>query len=886
MPQDSFRSVVYRSFVTCDDPKGVVECGTIRKSKSCVEKLEHKTRSRRKQKKTDAHLAINKPEEEEMTSKGIGVEESCSPSSFQLLEVSRGAQKLNQMSESWCKGPSYERHSKEIAKDLLKGALDLQESLVMLDKLQEASQYKSRLKKKQKEKFEMGRTDEIGIECTNSNRFRDQKYQMGFQSPRLSADGSSKDCYEELRNVIRESFARQNLLSQASAEKESYFRRRNFDLASEIPSTSSSQSSTAYTNNFTSTDSSISSKAPQKQANPPCLIARLMGLGEVPSEHLQTTPQKQMETEKILNQRRLLFDIEMPKAKRPQFVVKKYDPKHKTLNEILETMQFKGLLKSKSVKEFRTHSDPYGDFDFKQSRVDDIAPIVLIKPLHVPHLESEEQFSPASQEEGALNSKKVLRKPKLREVVPPRAINHQDMPVKMPRKTEAEENTVKKTNKDEMPKGRKVVDDKPEEKKVKTKGKSSSKLKVSGPITHEPQKKEPVDKKVDRIQKVKTSSRKAAGKEIVKSAHVSISQDQVNVTAAKPEQLKKASKITKVQTPQQLSSAAPNTSLKPTTKTTIATPKHQKKKKMSASETMPAKSAANYSEFKEDDKGGVLTSECDSPHMRTNAPPALSSVQSDYFECKEDDERGVLTSDYDSPHMRTVAPLADELLSEEVAEPSGCQTKESCSDSQSSIANVTMLTFEHEKEDKDAEENDHINLMKPAVTSLKTGSNLKALLLCSPSFHNHAEELFDTNVSCPREVAASDANDYGVADVNVLLDYANEFIELRSLQNLQTVHPLSKNKVKILKIFTTLDRLVEEINDGFEALRRYREHDEKKLSTEHIYSMLEKDISCKRMMNGMWHLGWDYGFSVEEGDEVVNDIEKLLLTGLLEEVFA
>ncbi|KAF5748578.1 hypothetical protein HS088_TW04G00535 [Tripterygium wilfordii] len=528
-----------------------------------------------------------------MASKGTGLEESFSPSSFQLLEVSRGAQKLNQMSDSWSKGLSYEGHSKEIAKDLLRGALDLQDSLIMLGKLQEASRYMSQLKKKQKEKFEMGRTEEFGIESRDSNRFRDRNYRMGFQNPRLSADGSSRDCFEDLRDVIRESFARQNLLPEASADKKKKFHQRNLHLASEIPSTSSSQSSTAYSNNFTSTDSSISSTALQKKAKAPNLIARLMGLEEVPSEHFQHTLQKQMGSEKILNQRRQLFDIEKPKVKRSQYLVKKVNTRQKKPHEILETMQFEGLLRSKSVKEFRTSSDPYGDFHVKQSRIDDIAPIVLIKPLHIPHPEKEEHFTPTLGKEVALNAKTVLRKPKLKEVIPPWELNNQEMafkPVKMPRKTEAEENPVGRTNKDEMLKCHKVVEDKPEDKKVKTKEKRSCKSQVSGPLTHQPKKKEFNYKKVDCIQKVKTSSRKAAEKEIVKSADVLRSRDQANITAAKPRLLKKASKVTKVPTPQKLSITTPNTILKPTTNTTVGTSKHQEKKKMSPSESMPAKS--------------------------------------------------------------------------------------------------------------------------------------------------------------------------------------------------------------------------------------------------------------------------------------------------------
>ncbi|KAE8009146.1 hypothetical protein FH972_005599 [Carpinus fangiana] len=55
------------------------------------------------------------------------------------MEVSQGVQKLNWMFDLWTKGVRFDGQSKDIAEDLLKRALDLQESLIMLGKLQEAS---------------------------------------------------------------------------------------------------------------------------------------------------------------------------------------------------------------------------------------------------------------------------------------------------------------------------------------------------------------------------------------------------------------------------------------------------------------------------------------------------------------------------------------------------------------------------------------------------------------------------------------------------------------------------------------------------------------------------------------------------------------------------
>lgn len=192
MPQDnSLRSAVYKSFITCDDPNGVVECGTMRRSKSVSEKIVNKIKNRPKL------CAARKAEREETHG--------------QLLEVSRGAHKLNQVTDSW---------SERDSKDLLKGALDLQDSLHMLGKLQEASHYMARLKKKKKY--------EQAIRRTNSSPLGERNYSTRINNPRLSADGSSRDCIEELREVIRDSLVSQNLLPNISAEEKRCFSTRYY----------------------------------------------------------------------------------------------------------------------------------------------------------------------------------------------------------------------------------------------------------------------------------------------------------------------------------------------------------------------------------------------------------------------------------------------------------------------------------------------------------------------------------------------------------------------------------------------------------------------------------------------------------------------------------
>ena len=79
-------------------------------------------------------------------------------------------------------------HKEDIAKGLLKGVLHLQESLVILRKLQENSSYKSKRKQKLKQKLEeVISSGDMGNGLMDLNRFgflRDQKKQ--FTGPTLS----------------------------------------------------------------------------------------------------------------------------------------------------------------------------------------------------------------------------------------------------------------------------------------------------------------------------------------------------------------------------------------------------------------------------------------------------------------------------------------------------------------------------------------------------------------------------------------------------------------------------------------------------------------------------------------------------------------------------
>ncbi|KAF6155996.1 hypothetical protein GIB67_005587 [Kingdonia uniflora] len=385
MPQSSLRSAVYRSLVPCDDPNGVVENKTIRKSKNRSKKIEQGIESQRvKKESTSLSSIFIKEGSNGVSSKGIREELLDIPPSFELLEVSRGAQKLNEMIDSWSRGISFDGQSNEIARDLLKGALDLQKSLSMLCKLQETSNYK------QNQKLDQG-----NLERNGSNRFTEKNYPKAFQNQRLSIDGASRNCVEELRTVIRESLSRQNLLPVPLSDGK-------FDSVSDIPSTSSSQSSA---------DWSVSSGAQHRKTS---VIAKLMGLEEFPSAPIQIS-QKQFETEKILSPRRPIFEIERPNTKKSYFLDRNEDPKRRTLKEVIETMRLNGLLKSRNIDGFKLWSH-FTPSHSKQRLDDESPPIVIMKPMCFTSNDTEGKFSrQSSRNEGAMHFTEKLRNAEVRE---------------------------------------------------------------------------------------------------------------------------------------------------------------------------------------------------------------------------------------------------------------------------------------------------------------------------------------------------------------------------------------------------------------------------------------------------------------------------------------
>ncbi|KAE9600312.1 hypothetical protein Lalb_Chr14g0371581 [Lupinus albus] len=828
---------MYKPFMTCDDPKGVVECGTIRRYRTSSKKMKDKTKGLRPAENLETQTSMtSKPDKEERFSKG-STERSSDPSSLQLMEVSREAQRLNNMIGSWSRGLSYDGGSEDIAKDLLKGALDLQESLVMLHKVQEASQHLTRLKRRQNEKSKSGRNDKRMIDRTHSNQFSEQSYLMGFQRPWSSADGSSSSCTEELKKVIKESLVRQNVFPRTASTE-------TLDSASEFPSTNSSQSFGVQTERLS--DSSFSPSTSRKEGRP-SLVARLMGLEEAPARSFPVVMLKQLESQKIQNHKRPVFEIDLPKVRKNNSIPEKVNPEgYKTVREILGTTHYSGLLKSSPVREpkFQVYHH-FGDLHSRQ--FDDLPPIVLMKPRYAAYREFVPICEPVPSEE--LSHRKLKAK-----AVPSKTFKPREGSINMGK--EMEEYASSRLTKEERTKRVKEIVELEEKeiRPVENVRDSRDKLKLYSHASHklQPQANEKDDKKA----KVKTISGKLPEKPISKPKIMTKSQDQGETSSTKLRKPQSGSRIYKNDSPSRKSTTS-NTASKPKNQKVIIAKEHKKiqmKKRRPLAEPEPAKPVAEQ--------------------IREVGEEKITDVS-----CKDD-----------CTEIRIITTIADDLTIEHGVDAFANNVVEdnkqvhSCSGD-----NNLMLKSGHENDAIPAEEShDSTNHCESEIHHKpdKEGSEVKHLLLTNQSFIGHAEELLNLDLDCPRTLQKIEIN--GIANARLYLDCANELTKRKSFQETQVVCPMSLTYAEnSSRLITSLSKLVEEIHNAIENLTSYSEKNSgnKRASSDSIYAMMERDMKCNiGMINGIWNLGWRHGYSADEAEQVVNEVENLVFSGLIEEV--
>ncbi|KAK7358335.1 hypothetical protein VNO77_00262 [Canavalia gladiata] len=836
-PQDS---IMYRSFLTCDDPKGVVQCGTIRKYRTCSHKMKDKT----KVQKTAEHLEtslVNKRynKEEKFPKRTDGNGSLIGQSSLQLTQVSRGDQRLN-MIDSWSSDLMYDEKSEDIAQHILKGAaLDLQDSLIMLHRLQEASQHTTHFRRKQTEKPKRDRIDAKMIGGMQGNPFSELSDSNGLQRPQPCAGSSSSNCKEELKEVIEESLVRQNMFPKMITE--------GLDSASETFSTSSSQSYGVRTNSLSDPSFSIiASKVERK----PSLIVKLMGLEEPPSRSFPPVMQKHLDGGKILNQKRSVFEKDMSKVRKNNSI-SEVNPEQRTQGGTLDTMHFKGLINKNSVIEPKLQVHHFNHPNAKQ----------LIKTQCTLYNESVKSRTPVPPEELSMRKLKA-------EIVSSKTIKHRKGSSSTNTGKEMDEGASKRLNKE-------VV--KLDAKGINPVEASSGKLNLFCHIGHTPQ----VNETNDRKWKVQTLSRKQPEKDISEPRIVARPQYQFEITSTKLRKPKRGSRMDANEISCLKSTGSNNISI-PNTESqknnnskdlymeikkfdsvvdSLLRRKNQMKNQNPVAELKPAKlTVEQIKQGKEKrsihvpDTSTILADEL---LMVCEADAYANKIESKLLKLLILTQNALVVHLFLIYHYHSYSFLLD--ITEE------CKPSKSCS------GHDTMLL-------KSRHENDSI-----PINPDKEQAELKHFLLTNHSFIGHAKELFNLDVDCPK-ILQKDETNYDIANLRLYLDYANELSEIKSLQESQVLPSFLLAFDGNSRLQISFGRLVEEIYNAIENLKHYREHSGVKPFASNAIAMTEKDMKCNGMMNSIWERGWRHGFSADEAELVVNKIETLLVNGLIEEL--
>ncbi|KAK4490326.1 hypothetical protein RD792_000996 [Penstemon davidsonii] len=162
--------------------------------------------------------------------------------------------------------------------------------------------------------------------------------------------------------------------------------------------------------------------------------------------------------------------------------------------------------------------------------------------------------------------------------------------------------------------------------------------------------------------------------------------------------------------------------------------------------------------------------------------------------------------------------------------------------------------------------------------------DLKEIVIKSQMFLNTAEALFKLNIPI-NFLHDSDLNDE-VADKKLILDCGYEVIKRKARRYEVTLHPYIKTTVTCTKV-RSLDDLVKQLCRDFETLKSYGGNDSDQSDVaDSLCKMLDNDINNKDPdVNSMWDFEWNKMKCVfPEKEDVIRDVEKHMLNGLLEEI--
>ncbi|MCE0481731.1 hypothetical protein HAX54_039725 [Datura stramonium] len=166
--------------------------------------------------------------------------------------------------------------------------------------------------------------------------------------------------------------------------------------------------------------------------------------------------------------------------------------------------------------------------------------------------------------------------------------------------------------------------------------------------------------------------------------------------------------------------------------------------------------------------------------------------------------------------------------------------------------------------------------------------HFKESVIKNQLFLNTAEALFKLNI--PISILhASDQNNQG-EDVKLMIDCGYEIMKRKAIRQELAVHPYATTSIGYTKT-RSLDNLIKQLCNDFDTLKSYGgngDMDDECDAADYLHKMIGKDMQNGNPdVNSMWDSGWSteqimFGFL--EKDDIVKDVEKHLLNGLIDEI--
>ncbi|XP_059454363.1 uncharacterized protein LOC132184663 [Corylus avellana] len=175
-------------------------------------------------------------------------------------------------------------------------------------------------------------------------------------------------------------------------------------------------------------------------------------------------------------------------------------------------------------------------------------------------------------------------------------------------------------------------------------------------------------------------------------------------------------------------------------------------------------------------------------------------------------------------------------------------------------------------------------MQEPPLT--ESENCLKKILITSELFLNTAEALFMLNI--PFEILNAGGGHDCTRDEEskLILDCGYEVMKRKGRRQELIAHPCVKISIGPIKV-SSLDDLVKQLYKDFDTLKLYGRNGNPACDVEdYLPEMLEIDVHNRDTdVNCMWDLGWnDIVFALLEKDDVVRDVEKHVFHGLIEEI--